>query len=293
MKMTVRCLAALLFVAGMTMVYATPITGNVGAAYEVGVQGPSNPGGTEAQMSGLIDWFKSLGVGGQPSYPSQLFGMLQLTSGTGTFSTVSPTGATIKDLTNNPDTTAANPYQTLAMAGQVATAGLATSEPTPEVAQFITFTGGTTPIYFDLTDLLTGASFAAPPAPLCTGVGDVYCVPFAGSPFVLQNNTGGGVTIKMKMLLDGYTGTAASGYTFYEGDYSTVLSALTTTANPNSTTPATIDGLLGVIASGQQIITPGTASFTLTTVPEPGTAFLAISGLLLGAGLVRRRRNRA
>src|SRR5579871_151567 len=189
MKMMVRCLAALLLVAGMTAVYATPITGNVGATYEVGVAGPSNPGGTEAQMSGLIDWFKTLGVGGQPSYPSQLFGILQLTSGTGTFATVLPTGATIKDLTNNGDTSASNPYQSLALAGQVATAGVNSPEPTPEVAKFITFTGGSTNIYFDLTELLTGAMFAAPPAPLCTGSGDVYCIPFAGSPFVLQNNT--------------------------------------------------------------------------------------------------------
>ncbi len=296
MKMMVRCLAALLLVAGMTAVYATPITGNVSlGGYDVGVQGPSNPGGTEGQMSGLIDWFKTNGVSGTPSFPGQLFGLLSVTSGTGTFLASAPTGAQIKDLTNNSDTGAGNPYATLAAAGQVAVAGVMTSEPTPEVSKFITFTGGGAPgpIYFDLTTLLTGASFAAPPAPVCTGSGDVYCVPFAGSPFVLQNNAGGGVTIKMKMFLAGYTGTAASGYTFYEGDYSTVLSSLTTTADPGNSTPATIDGLLGLIAAGDEIQTPVNASFTLSSVPEPGTAFLAISGLLLGAGLVRRRRNRA
>jgi len=152
---------------------------------------------------------------------------------------------------------------------------------------------------------------AASPAP-CTGseAPGVLCSPYSGSPFEIENSVGGGVTIILDLesgacasapkgaCLEAYTGTSGTNYnaaTPYQGQFSTQFSTVSTWNGTTVVTDgaATVASILAGVANGDLIISSYAGSFSLTPVPEPGTAFLAISGLLVGAGLLRRRRNRA
>ncbi|HEY3937401.1 MAG TPA: PEP-CTERM sorting domain-containing protein [Bryobacteraceae bacterium] len=148
------------------------------------------------------------------------------------------------------------------------------------IPDFISFSGGlTTPVLFDLTDILQGMQ------PQCTGSpSQSVCTPFVGgiaSPFTLtQLSTG--VLVGFNVTGNAYTGSSASGTSLTSGIYSTQVIV-----------PGTITGILQQLnAPGGSINSTYSATFTATaapTVPEPGSLLLLGMGLL-GVGMFSRRR---
>lgn len=149
---------------------------------------------------------------------------------------------------------------------------------------------GTAQIDFDLTTLSS-------PSPTngtnCAGVTTPgsSCIAFAGSPFLLTlapNGSSTSVTLSLSgEAIDLENSDATSGYT----------GSLAETVNE---TPAQIQAAFcgaqtnySTPCSTTTTITTGhTGEFIASVVPEPTTAFLGLSGLLMAAGLYRRRRNR-
>jgi len=114
------------------------------------------------------------------------------------------------------------------------------------------------------------------------------CVVDGTSPFLLQATSGtgtGGLGTEVTLTVFGTVTDGTSPDSNWIGSFSETVSNLS---------PGQIQAMFtGPGASTAAITTGHTGNFTAivaNTVPEPSTAFLGLSGLLMAAGLVRRRR---
>lgn len=124
-------------------------------------------------------------------------------------------------------------------------------------------------VLFDLNSLVVPGAFGN-----CTVFAvNATCNPGGGSIFVLFQNTANQVSISFSTTQSAYTGSIATGFTPYNGVFTTQLSGNLSNGNPD-----TIPNILNFFAAGNTITS--TWSATLSPTPEPGT------WLLLGAGLI-------
>lgn len=147
---------------------------------------------------------------------------------------------------------------------------------------WMTFIGGAG-VIFDLTYLTPGSAVncaTLSAAQLATP--NQSCSAYFGgtpSPLTLTNDaTASNVAVRMSVLVDGYTGTRASGFTPYQGIYTTQVQGNLGQVLTAAATPA------GIAPTG----TSYSANFS--PVPEPGTVGLALMGVaMIATGLYRRR----
>jgi len=150
-----------------------------------------------------------------------------------------------------------------------------------DLASFMTFNNG---IVFNLTTVFAGG------APDCASVDgnapNVSCTPVVAgqvSPFVLTNSSNGAnASVFFNVAVDAYTGSAATGTTYFLGAFNTP------SAGKN------IAGILSDIAAGGTISAAYSANF-VGEIPEPGTgAMMGIAALaLLLGGLRSKTRSRS
>jgi len=196
-----------------------------------------------------------------------------ITSGNGSFSGLSGTDATIRDLCQG-----SSPCVTPVTAGS-----------TVSYANFITFSSPTASTWsIELTELLPGsfstAGCAGAPG---TGIAGQTCTPpLANSPFNLTN--------------EGPAGQPATGV-----DVSFAFTGLIMDGNPADTDPVSgtfsttfsgtdLQTLVTDIAAGETIVTSAQGNISIqastVTTPEPSTMMLAgLGGALLALGAIRRR----
>jgi hypothetical protein len=153
---------------------------------------------------------------------------------------------------------------------------------------------GTPQIDFSLTNV-------ADPTPTdgtnCAGISNPAdvghsCVAFIGSPFLIttllnpDNSIGSSISITLSGVandligggMSNYHGSLSQNITF---DSPGMVQSTFCGTQTNFSTPCSTNG---------SITTGHTGSFTASAVPEPTSAFLGLSGLLMVAGLYRRRR---
>lgn len=158
------------------------------------------------------------------------------------------------------------------------------------------FVGGAT-VNFDLTTVVANG-----PSTLgtCSGAGanapGNSCTP-PFSPFTFSEDlTGTQVTIKFSVFMNAYTGTVASGFTTYKGEFDTTLSGNQPVNAANGACSGVVDSittLLGCEAAGGTITASWTASESpIAQSPEPFTFVLFGSGLV-GVAFINRRFRRS
>jgi hypothetical protein len=250
MKMNSRRLLFVLLLAALSpvsLVYATPIFGTADIS-----------GGALGVAATSVDFFGTL-----PTCSTPGLGVAGCFSNVGlpTGSFVGAANGTVQDFT-------------LASTGGRLSGAI-------NIVGWMTFNNGVT---LDTTFVAPGVGVSCAtltPAQLAA-VGTV-CTPHVliggvdnASPFTLQNLAAGGVSASMALALSGYTGSSATGQTFYTG-------ALT-----SQFTGTNIGILLGTIGAGGTIV--NSWSGTLAPVPEPGTVYFAVGAVLflLGAASFRR-----
>lgn len=136
---------------------------------------------------------------------------------------------------------------------------------------FMTVDG--TPLDFVLNTIGPGPSNTN-----CAGLSDFQtCAASAGSPFSLQLQPGGQTAVSLAVSGIVYDNPGHTGGSNWNGSFTTQLNE----------TPSQIQS---TINAGGSVTSTHSGSFIATAVPEPSTAFLGLSGLLIGAGLIRRRR---
>lgn len=153
---------------------------------------------------------------------------------------------------------------------------------TVSVANFLTAPGG---VSFTLTKLDLGTGGACPPAPgtTCTPTSSLLVNPSnpLGKTGTVFNDTATGSVASFSVNADAMIGSTGQ-MTTYTGTFSATFDGMTTAQ------------VLAELSSKGSISTPYSATFTpvgtTSTVPEPGTASLALTGaLLLFAGFGVRR----
>jgi hypothetical protein len=211
------------------------------AANATMISGVLNTSGSVSVSNTLVHFFNTTG----PNLFNTEFPL------TGSF--VGATGGTIDDLVGPPYTTS--------------------------IVDFVTVTGGALPVMFDLVAIPAGSAGTAN----CSGPGASVpgnsCTPVISgfvSPFTLTNLTQG-VQIGLTLLLEGYTGTSASGETAYSATFSTTLSN------------GTIASVLSTLSSAGSVTASYQGNFNPSAIPEPGTMLL-LGGSLVTVGLFARRR---
>jgi len=199
---------------------------------------------------------------GQGSF---LVGPVSATTQTGSFASVANTWATLKDLNN-------------------VTEPVGSSFMLPD---FIVFQANPA-LHLDLTFINPGSfpagmCFSAPsPGQICTPP-----LPTGVSAFNLINGANNQSTATFQVQGTGYSVSASTGTSTYVGTFSADFN------EPYQT-------LLAQLASNGgtgSVTAPYSARFTLTPVvpppgvPEPATSMMVVGGLLVMAGVVRRRKN--
>jgi hypothetical protein len=155
--------------------------------------------------------------------------------------------------------------------------------------KFLSFVGANTDVDFTLLGIGPGnANTDCSTATLAPTNGT--CSAFAGSPFLLTYN-GGNTSVSLHVF---GTVTDTSGIvTNWDGAFTQTLTVAPEVIQrdfvggctaSDATALAPYGGCSGAITDTHS------GTFTATAVPEPSTAFLGLSGLLMAAGLIRRRR---
>jgi hypothetical protein len=173
------------------------------------------------------------------------------------------------------------------------------------ITDFANFVASAGNIQFDLTSIPAGFGTGACSGSGANNVGN-ECTPMfdrsngnamvtscpsghtcVTSPFTLVQGVGS-VLVDLTLLGNTYfmPPGPSGGVSATTGAFTTqqVVQAGTNTAL------TTITGVLAALNSGGTVSASYSATFTATSVPEPATAFLGLSGLLIAAGLARRRR---
>lgn len=153
---------------------------------------------------------------------------------------------------------------------------------TVSLADFLTLPNG---VSFTLTKLNLGTGGACPPAPGATCTPTSPLLVSASNPLgktgTIFEDTATGSTAEFSVNADAMLTSASGQKTAYTGTFSATFNGMSTAA------------VLADLSSSGSISTPFSATFTpvsSTTVPEPGTASLAILGvvfLMAGAGVRR------
>ena len=231
------------------------------AVFATPVSGTFDIGGSNATVTALtLSFFCNPALTGAPCpAPVPDNGNFTVVSGSGDFSSLAGQGGYIENLNNT-----------------IAPPGPAFS---PALMGWITFAGGAD-IQLNLNQVFEGVSGSgacgASPAPgqICTPV-----IPGLGtSPYNLQNLGGGGSSASF--AVGGMTERISTGE----------MSPFVGTFTANFNVP--YQTLLAEIASGGSITNSYSATFNVTTVPEPATSALIIGGLLMGLGLGSKRLRR-
>ena len=164
------------------------------------------------------------------------------------------------------------------------------------VTSFETVAGGTdvggATVNFDLTSIPINASTVGncgsnPPNNSCSP---------ASLPFTLSmDGTGTQLTVSFVALLNGYTGTSASGSTAYQGLFSTQLAGTMTGTGACSGAAANITTFLRCEADGGTVTTTWSATESpnpAAAVPEP-SSFGLLAPILVGMAWFRGRRGKS
>jgi len=149
---------------------------------------------------------------------------------------------------------------------------------------WITFIGGSG-VVFDLTFLVPGSAVdCSTLSPAQLAAPNQTCSAYFGgiaSPLTLTNDaTAANVAVRMTAFVDAYTGTKVSGFTPYQGLFTTQ-----------------VQGNLGQVltaANSPGGFAPNGVSYSanFAPIPEPGTVGLALMGVaMIATGLYRRRSN--
>jgi hypothetical protein len=141
------------------------------------------------------------------------------------------------------------------------------------LADFMDFTVTGVTLHLSLVAVGPGPTNVVCPA--STDINGPSCAVFAGSPFKLTpSGQGTDVILPVLGVMSDSTGSVG-----YRGQFS---------ASFPGTTPASLQS---TILGGGSITSTYSGSFTLFNIPEPATAsFLVMGGLMVGLGLIRRRR---
>ena len=135
-------------------------------------------------------------------------------------------------------------------------------------------------VHFDLNNIVIPGAFGT-----CnTFAVNNVCNPGGNSPFVLFQSTPTQISVTFSVTASTYTGTSASGFTAYDGIFSTTLSG-----NLSNGQPDTIPNLLNFFAHpGNVVNSTWSATFSpSTSVPEPGT-WMSLGLGLIAVGSLRK-----
>ena len=141
-------------------------------------------------------------------------------------------------------------------------------------------------VHFDLNNIVIPGAFGT-----CnTFAVNNVCNPGGGSPFVLFQSTPTQISVTFSVAASAYTGTKVSGFTAYDGIFSTTLSGNLANGDPD-----TIPNLLNFFAvPGNVVNATWSATFSPSTaVPEPGTWMLLGLGLIAVGSLRKAKRSKA
>jgi len=152
------------------------------------------------------------------------------------------------------------------------------------VTAFMTVPGGTNGLgtaTFDLISIPAPSGF-----PVCNpSISQSVC---ATNTFIFTQDSPTQVSVRFVTNEQGYYGSIGTGFTNYEGDFSTQISG--TLSNGQT---ATIANILNLEAAGGTITSTWSASFSpLAGVPEP-ISFVLLGSGLVGFALLKRRQRRS